>query len=320
MGSCLQLGWLPPIWACEAQSKGEVQVDRKPSEIRPSLRDLAALLGANGALALGPWLVRMTDVGPVASAFWRMGLALPLLFLFARLFGGGGVRLGRRHLGWLLLAGLFFAADLASWHAGILQTKLANATLLGNAASLFFPVYGFLALKRWPSRLQALALLLALAGGALLMGRSYELSPRNLHGDLLALAAGIFYTFYLIGIERARGSLPQWSVLALSTAASAVPLLIAALMLGERLLPSSWTPLIALAFMSQIVGQGLLVMSLGRLSPLLIGLAFLTQPIISAVIGWLAYGEVLAPVDWLGAILVGLALILVRQPAKASDQ
>ncbi len=280
-------------------------------------RDLAALLGANLALALGPWFVRMTEVGPVSSAFWRMSLALPVLFILAWRFGGG-VRIDRNHLGWLAFAGLFFAADLAAWHLGILATKLANATLLGNTASLLFPLWGFLVARAWPSRMQGAALVLALTGAGLLMGRSYQLSADHFVGDLLCLAAGVFYTFYLVGIERARGSLPQWSVLALSTAASALPLLIAALAFGERIWPSDWTPLIALAFMSQIVGQGLLVLSLGRLSPLLIGVAFLTQPFIAALIGWFAYAERLTPGDWIGAVLIGLALVLVRQPAAKS--
>jgi drug/metabolite transporter (DMT)-like permease len=275
-------------------------------------RDLAALLGANVALALGPWFVRMSETGPVASAFWRMALALPLLFILARRFEGGTKIVGGQRW-WLLLAGMFFAADLASWHLGILQTKLANATLLGNMASLLYPIYGFIALARWPVRTQIAALILALIGGALLMGRSYELSQTNLIGDLLCLAAGVFYTFYLVGIEKARGSLPQWSVLAWSTLASAGPLLIFASILNECIIPSDWTPVLLLALGSQIIGQGLLVYALGRVPPLVIGLAFLTQPFIAALLGWVIYREALGPLDWVGAALIALALVLVRR-------
>lgn len=284
---------------------------------RIRMRDLAALLGANLALAMGPWLVRHAEVGPVASAFWRLSLALPVLILLA--VAMEGVRpVSRRQLGWMAFAGLFFAADLGSWHSGILQTKLANATLLGNAASLIYPVYGFLVLRLWPSRWQGLALVLALAGGALLLGRSAELSAQHLHGDLLCLFAGVAYTFYLIGIERARGTLPQWTVLAWSTGFSALPLLVAALALEGSIWPHSWSPLFLLALVSQIIGQGLLVLSLGRVPPLVIGLAFLIQPFVSALIGWTAYGETLAVADWAGGLLVGLALVLVRQQRTAS--
>lgn len=275
-----------------------------------------ALLGANVALALGPWFVRMSETGPVASAFWRMALALPVLFILSRRFEGG-TRLSGTQRGWLVFAGLFFAADLASWHLGILQTKLANATLLGNTASLLYPIYGFIAISRWPARTQAMALVIAMAGGAMLMGRSYDLSRTNFIGDLLCLAAGVFYTFYLVAIERVREGLPPWSVLFWSTLASAVPLLIAAIVMHERIIPADWTPLILLAIGSQIVGQGLLVLSLGRVPPLVVGLAFLTQPFIAALLGWLIYSETLGALDWAGAALIGLALILVRQPEKA---
>ena len=275
-------------------------------------RDLLALLGANLALALGPWFVRMSETGPVASAFWRMALALPVLFILARRFEGGTKMSGTQR-GWLLFAGLFFAADLASWHLGIMQTKLANATLLGNMASLLYPIYGFIALSRWPARTQAAALVIAMAGGALLMGRSYDVSRINFIGDLLCLAAGVFYTFYLVAIERVRETLPPWSVLFWSTLASAIPLLIAAVAMQERIIPNDWTPLILLAVGSQIVGQGLLVLSLSRVPPLVVGLAFLTQPFIAALLGWLIYSETLGPLDWAGAALIGLALVLVRR-------
>ena len=45
---------------------------------------------------------------------------------------------------------------------------------------------------------------LAEAGAAVMMGGSYELSPRYLHGDLLCLLAGATYTGYLLIVQRAR--------------------------------------------------------------------------------------------------------------------
>ncbi|HEV2567162.1 DMT family transporter [Sphingomonas sp.] len=281
----------------------------------------AALLAGNIALAFGPLFVRLAEtdshVGPVASAFWRLALAAPLLLLLTRVTGQ---RVGR--VGWAMaaaigLGGLFFAADLGTWHLGILKTKLANATLLGNSASLIFPLYGFLVARAWPSLGQGLALLLATIGGALLLGRSYELSHENLVGDLLCLLAGILYTFYLIAIDRARASLQAWPVLALSTIAGILPLCVFARILGETIWPETWGPLIGLALCSQLIGQGLLVYAMGHVPPLVTGLAFLTQPVVAAAIGWGMYGETLAPLDWIGAALIAFAMVLVRRPAAS---
>ena len=276
-----------------------------------------ALILANLFLAAGPWMVRLADVGPVSAGFWRLALAVPFLALV-----GWRQHQGRPFPGWTMivlvaLGGLFFAADLAAWHAGILRTKLANATLFGNFASFLFTIYGFVLLRRLPRPVQLLALLLAMIGTILLLGSSYELSGANLAGDLLALLAGLFYTFYLIAVDRARQAMQPWPVLAVATAAGALPILLFALALGEPVIPHDWLPVIALSISSQLIGQGLLVYAMGYVSPVVVGLCFLTQPIAAAAIGWGAFGERLSTGDGIGAVLVCAALVLIRLPARA---
>lgn len=279
---------------------------------------LLALIAANAALAFGPWFVRLADTGPVAAGFWRIALAAPLLALLAHA-GSRRPFASARGLGWTLaLSGLLFAGDLAAWHAGIHQTKLANATLFGNAATFVFPLYAFLAARAWPTRRQGSALALAAIGAGLLMGRSYQLSPENLVGDLLCLLAGLLYAGYFILMARARTRLAPLPALALSSLAAALPLWLAAAALGERILPGDWWPLIALALVSQVIGQGLMIYALGQLSALVVGLALLTQPVIAATIGWVAYGERLGIADLAGAVLVAAALVMVRSaPIRA---
>src|SRR5690606_16737312 len=239
----------------------------------------------------------------------------PVLFVLAHLsrrrtgaFGQGG-RLTLGMVAALALAGLFFALDLASWHSGIHLTKLANATLFGNASSLLFPLYGFIIARSWPRPLHAGALLLAILGVGLLLGRSYELSPRHLTGDLLALLAGTFYTFYLNVIDRTRRTIAPMPVLALTTAAGAVPLLLMAMLAGEQIMPHDWTPLILLSLGSQLLGQGLLVYAIGHVGPLLVGVTFLTQPIVNGLLGAIAYDERLGAGDIVGALLICVAMV-----------
>ncbi len=275
-----------------------------------------ALILGNLVLALGPWMVRLTDVGPVASGFWRLALAIPVLALLA-----WRQQSGREVPPWTLVAivatgGLFLAIDLAAWHVGIGLTKLANASLFGNASSFVLVVYGFVILRRLPRAVQAVALLLAAIGAALLMGSSYELSPENFTGDLFALAAGLLYTGYLIAVDRARKTMAPWPVLAIATAAGALPLLALSLALGQTVRPSDWTPLLILSFGSQVVGQGLLVYAGGYLSPVVVGLGLLAQPAAGAVIGRFAYGETFSLADAAGAVLIAVALVLIRLPEK----
>jgi drug/metabolite transporter (DMT)-like permease len=275
-----------------------------------------ALIVGNLVLALGPWMVRLTDVGPVASGFWRLALAIPFLALLA-----WRQQAGREPPSWSLVGivaagGLFLAVDLAAWHVGIGLTKLANASLFGNASSFVLVVYGFVILKRLPRAVQALALALAVVGTGLLMGSSYELSPGNFRGDLFTLAAGLLYTGYLLAVDRARRTMAPWPVLAIATAAGALPLLLLSLALGQKVMPDDWTPLLILSFGSQVVGQGLLVYAVGYLSPVVIGLGLLAQPAAGAVIGRLAYGETFSLADAAGAVLIAVALVLIRLPER----
>jgi drug/metabolite transporter (DMT)-like permease len=291
---------------------------QQPSTTLPNAGRYAfpALIVGNLVLALGPWMVRLTDVGPVASGFWRVALALPFLFLLA-----WRQQRGREPLHWPLVSmvavgGLFFAADLAAWHVGIGMTKLANASLFGNASSFILVIYGFVMLRRLPRKVQGFALALAVAGAALLMGSSYELSPKNFTGDLFTLAAGLLYTGYLIAVDRARRTMAPLPVLAIASAAAAPPLLLLALLLGQQVIPADWTPLLILSFGSQVVGQGLLVYAVGHLSPVVVGLGLLAQPAAGAVIGRLAYGETFSAADAVGAVLIAAALVLIRLPSK----
>ncbi len=276
---------------------------------------LPALLVANIVLAIGPWLVRLAQseggVGPIAAGVWRLTLALPILAIAAWRIERPRLRFGRVEA-MIALGGIAFAADLATWHIGILHTRLANATLFGNMAAILFPLYGFLIARTWPRARQWLALAAAILGAVLLFGRSFALSADHVWGDAACLFAGVCYTGYMIALDRAGGRLPPISTLLLSSLIGIPVLLIAATAMGEAIVPHDWTPLILLALGSQVLGQGLVVYSVSRVSPILFGVMLLTQPIVAASIGWLIYRERITAPDVLGAAAIIAAVVLVR--------
>lgn len=304
----------------------------------PARLAFPAMLTGSAALAFGPWLVRIADVAPVASAFWRLALAVVPLAILAAIIGRKAsgpaapalaVRPDAATLVAIALAGTFFAVDLALWHLGIARTTLANSTLMANSAAFILPAYGFVAARAWPGRMAAVALLCAAAGIGLLLGRSADVSSTHLAGDLLCLGAGAFYAAYFIAIDRVRARVSPLTLLALATIAGAIVLLpLALVMTGGAMVtgkavtatagfwPHHWTPLILLALGSQVVGQGLIVFAVGYLPPLVIGLTLLIQPAISATIGALRFGEGVGPVEVTGMVLVATALVLVRLPSR----
>ena len=282
-----------------------------------------ALIGCAVMLSFGAMFVRLADTGPVATGFWRMALALPLLALIAareeRKGGAAEASRGVSVLWWMpVTAGIFFALDITAWHLGIPLTRLANATLFGNSATLFLAIYGMVLARRVPRGWPAFALLLAAAGTAVLMGRSLEVSRESLIGDALCLFAGFIYTGYVVVMQRARaaGGTP-WQLLFRSTLATAPILLLVSWALHERLVPGDWTPLILLALSSQVIGQGLMIIALPYFSPLVVGLSLLLQPVIAAIAGLVLFDERLGAIDIAGAVMIAAALVLVRLPEPA---
>lgn len=289
-------------------------IDDRRAALRPNPWHFVALLGGNFALALGPWFVRLADSGPVSAGFWRLFLPLPLLLILALRQRQPAPRASHPLGAWVAVAtaGVFFALDLASWHIGIAQTRLGNASLFGNSGSLILMVWGLAVARRWPRRIEIAALAAALTGAGILLGRSLEIDQATLIGDLFCILAGFFYVFYILLIQHARDRFESWNLLFMSTLASAPVMLGIAVWLGEPIWPQNWWPLIALALCSQVVGQGLIVFALRHFSALIIGVVLLTQPAVSILAGWLAFGETMGALDALGMALIAAALLLGR--------
>ena len=279
---------------------------------------LLALLAGNVALALGPWLVRLADTGPVSAGFWRLFLALPFLAVFARVSGQALTGIPRRTLMFVALGAVAFGLDLASWHVGIEMTRLGNATLFGNAGSIVMLFWGFIVARSLPRGMEWTAIVFALAGAAILMGRSADISATTLIGDLFCLAAGLLYAVYLINLQGARQTVGGWSLLVWVSIFACPVLLAIALIKGEPVWPTDWTSILVLFVSSQLIGQGLLVFSMRHFPPLVIGLALLTQPAVAALIGYQVFGEVLTPLDFAGMALLGSALVLARGTRPAA--
>lgn len=271
---------------------------------------LIALLAGNSALALGAMFVRLADTGPVSAAFWRLFLALPLMMALAWIFERRESAIESRSLLWVIVASIAFAVDLGIWHIGIEMTRLGNATLFGNAASLILMFWGFVIARCLPDRYNWVTIALALTGGGLLMGRSLMISTETLMGDVLSLTAGLIYAGYLLLLRSARSEIGTWSMLALVSIFATPILYVFATALDETFWPREWAPLIGLSLVSQLIGQGLLIYAMRHFSSLVIGLALLTQPAIAAIGGVWFFGELLSPLDVMGIALVGCAMAM----------
>lgn len=298
-----------------------------PPRPSPSERDsrtvrvaFVALIAGAAAIAFAPIFVRLSELGPTATAFYRLCLALPLLWLWAGGQGrGGGQGTGRpTSLGdafHLVLAGLFFAADLGVWHWSIYFTSVANATLLANFAPILVTLGAWVLFGERVTGTFLLALGLGTGGIVVLMGDSVELGRRHLLGDGLGVLTAVFYGAYILSVSRLRRRLSTATVMAWSGTVTCVALLPAALFSGESLLATTlygWGVLLALAWFSHAGGQGLIAYALAHLPAAFSSLSLLLQPFIAALLAWVLLAEPLRPMQAAGGAIVVVAIALAR--------
>ena len=190
---------------------------------------LALLLGA-GAIAFSPIFVRLSELGPFATAFYRVALALPAFWFWMALprskVGLARTPSTRGDYARLTLAGVFFAGDLAFWHWSINLTSVANSTLLANAAPIFVTLAGFFLFKHRFSKLFLLGLGCAISGISLLMGSSLSLGGDHLLGDALGVITAMFYAAYIIAVGKLREEFSTATVMMWSGLVSGLILLV----------------------------------------------------------------------------------------------
>ncbi len=274
------------------------------------------LLGAV-CIAFSPIFVRLSELGPLATAFYRVTLALPLLWLWVGQDSGSrpGDGLHKRDWLYLALAGVLFALDLMAWHFSIMLTSVANATLLGNFAPVFVTAGSWLLFKERFGRTFLLALALGIGGAAVMMGDSLQLGREHLAGDALGLLTAVFYGGYILTVSRLRRRFSTVLIMAVSGLVSALILVPVAAIVESDLLATTvygWAILAGLALISHAGGQGLITFSLAHLPAAFSSLTLLLQPVTAAFLAWWLLDEALRGWQSLGGVMVLGAIVLAR--------
>jgi drug/metabolite transporter (DMT)-like permease len=281
---------------------------------------LTALMAGAVAIGFAPIFVRLSPVGPSATAFWRIILALPTLWLWMSWEREGREKhrppASRSDYLLLSMAGLFFAGDLSVWHWSIKLTSVANATLLVNFAPVFVTLGGWLIFSQSVRIIFVLGMGLALGGMTLIAGNSFRIGLQHFLGDSLSFMAAFFYAGYLLSVKYLRDRFSTSTIMAWSGLVSSVVLLPVSLFSGESLHIQDlqgWMILIGLALISHVGGQSLIAYALAHLPASFSSVALLVQPVAAALLAWLLFSEAIGGWQTLGGVLVLFGILVARR-------
>ncbi len=283
------------------------------------------LLAGVACLASGGIFVKLSELGPIATGFYRILLAMPLALAWGRFSHSPRPRNGLFNLprGDFLLffaSGVFLAVDLILWHISFHYTTVANSNLLANLVPFVVVPVSWLLFGERISRMFLAGLTASVFGVVLLMSGKISPSPENFFGDMLAVATAVFYGLYLITVRRLRARYNAGDILFWGGFSSLAVLFAAAAIWEDVLIWQTWHGFIilaCLALFSQIGGQGLIAVSFGHLPMNFASVAVLMQPVIAAFYAFLIFSEKLSALEVLGVGIV-LAGIYAAKAGSAA--
>lgn len=246
---------------------------------------LALLVGIFG-LGFSAIFVKWANAPGAVSGFYRMAIATAIMAV------PFGIEVRRRapatprHLWFAVLAGLFFAFDLASWNTSVLLTSAASATLFGNTSPLWVSLGALLLFKEILRPGFWAGLALAMIGTLIIVGENIAVPSVNL-GSLLAIIAGVFYAGFFLATQRAREGLSSLTAWWVSAATSTAVLLIVSAALGQPLTgypPLTYWSLIGAALITQVIAYLAVNYALGHLPASIVSPTLLGQPVLTAVL------------------------------------
>ena len=289
------------------------------SESSAHRKALLILIAGACVIGLSPICVRLAEsvgpngqpgVGPAAVGFWRLVIALPIMtalgLMEARRSDSSGFG---RPTPMILIAGLFFGADLVCWHYGIRYTSVANATVLSNLTPVLVTIVAWLVLKETPRPVFLIGMTLAVAGavGMAVFKTGVGGAKPSYLGDGLSVLTAVWYGGYFPAVREARRTLSTGAVMVWTSLIGAPILFVVALLLRETLWATTamgWGALVLLGIV-HVAGQGSVAWALGRLPTALTAVVVLVQPVVAAALGWVIFGEAMAPLQ---AVAAGVAL------------
>jgi drug/metabolite transporter (DMT)-like permease len=308
-------------------ARAAATADPERERTRPTgRRALAQLALAVVFLSFTPILFRWSELGPTATAFYRAFLTIPVFAGWVTIERRRADRLEfarprfRRADGWVMVfAGAVFAANISAYAWAVHLTSVANASLLSNLAPIFVSLGSFLLFGERVSRAFIAAMTAAMVGVVILTSDKLGIDAGQVWGDGLGIFSSIAFAAYLMAVGRLRLRQRSSTVMAGSVGVTAVCVLALAVASGESLLPKTllgWADVVALALVSQALGQGLLTVALAHVSATFSAVSLLTLPVTAALYGWLIFGEPLTLNQAIGAPIVLASILAARLAAR----
>ena len=283
----------------------------------PLTRYALLALGILG-LSMAGVLYKLATAPTLTIVAYRMLFAVvmmaPLLYVSRlRATPERSAPLARADVAAAVLSGTLFAFDVTLWAISIQFTSVSSAALLVSMDPIFVAVAAALIFGERPSAPMVAGMAIAACGAAVITIGDFHISGRALIGDILALSAAFAETGYLLlgRHVRQRVDTLRYVVIVYSACAVCVWLALALFHAPATVSRHDLIVCAALALFATVMGHTLVSKSLGHMPAAVVAIAFLSQPIMTALLAYLVLRQVVAPLTAIGGLiaLVGIGVV-----------
>ena len=260
----------------------------------------------------------------MAIAAWRLGVASLILTPIVWHRARAELRsLRAGDLSLALLSGAFLAVHFGSWISSLEHTSVASSTALVTTNPLWVGLASVFFLRERLVFPVALGIGLATFGTVVMFLAEPETSSQRIGnpmlGNTLALIGAISASAYLIIGRSLRARLSLLAYIWLAYSAAAIMLWVTALLRGEGVVgftPTAYLCMLGLALGPQLLGHTLLNWSVRQVAATLVALSILGEPVGSALLAFLLFGE---SIGWIQFAAFALILLGIFCAARAKS-
>ncbi|NMG75498.1 DMT family transporter [Aromatoleum diolicum] len=279
------------------------------------------------AISFGAILARLAQaegVPSLAVASWRLGLAALIVTPIALFQSRRALASLNRSQGLLALAaGFFLALHFATWITSLEYTSVASSTALVTTNPLWIGLASFVLFRERPSRMMMGGIALSFGGSLLIFWSDSQTASAGsdpMFGNLLALIGSWCFSAYLLIGRRLRAGLPLPAYVWLAYGAAALFLVAASSASGAPLTGfdlTAWAVLAGMALGPQLLGHTAYNWSLRHVSATFVAVVTLGEPVGSAAMAFIVFGEGFAPLQFGGFALLLAGIYLAARGEKS---
>ena len=281
---------------------------------KPIINPYLAVLVGVFAVSFSALFVRLSSAPAIIIATYRLLFTFLLLAPFTAHGRFADVRsMSRRQVGLAAASGIFLALHFVTWFTSLQYTSVASSVVIVTTQPVFVVLGSWLFFQEKVPRTALWGIALALSGSFVIGAGDFQVGIRAFIGDLLALAAAILVSGYLLIGRRLRGSVALNGYTFVTYGSSALVLVAATALARIPFAPypsRDWLLFLALAAVCTVLGHTVFNWVLRYVQASVVSVSILGEPVGAIIWAALFLGENPTPRQLAGGALIFAGLFL----------